>query len=439
MRGEIDADETLRIPEQRPGGVSCERDVPGGVGDGHVDADGDPIHDPAGPRVDEVECARRERQGRPLGRRRPGVVRRDQDRRRERGEHGGGQREERDSATSPAAEDASFERGLSGADELAAGRVPLGRRLGERRLEDGVERGGQVCAVVGELRRRIVQVREDHRQLALAVERRGAGEALEEQAAERVDVGPAVDLAALDLLGRDVVDRADEAAIARQAADGGDVARQAEVADEGVLALRSVRDENIAGLDVAVDEPGPVRGVQRVGHLAGDPERAFGVERAVAPQHGAEILAFDVGHGQVERPVVLPSVDHVDNVRLVERSCDLRLAQEAAPKTLVIRHVRRQQLEGDPLPGLRVLGNVDGAHRARPDQRANAKARDDSTAANLRHRSRLSVPRPLAELNPGAEQGSARSPQRGQRTAPLFNVGAGGTVQPQRRAVFSTR
>ena len=77
------------------------------------------------------------------------------------------------------------------------------------------------------------------RRLALARERHLAGQQLEEQAAERVDVDPGVDRPAGDLLGRDVVEGADEAAGLGQAGLGGDVAGDAEVGDVGVLgALR---------------------------------------------------------------------------------------------------------------------------------------------------------------------------------------------------------
>ena len=172
-----------------------------------------------------------------------------------------------------------FERAPRGIDELAAGRVPLVRRLRQRGREDGVERLRELGPHLGEARRRLVQVGEDDRQLALALERPRAGEALEEDAAERVDVGAAVDRAALDLLGRDVVDRPDEAAVAGQAADRRDVPGEAEVADVRVLAVRVRRDEDVAGLHVAVDEPGRVRGVERAGDLRDEVERAPGSSR----------------------------------------------------------------------------------------------------------------------------------------------------------------
>ena len=137
-------------------------------------------------------------------------------------------------------------------------------------------------AHVGQARGRLVQVGEHDGQLAVASERRRAGEALVEQAAERVDVCAPVDLAALDLLGRHVSDRANEAALAGQAADGGDMARKPEVADVGVLAFLFLPDEDVSRLDVPVDEPGLVRRVERRRHLLDEPDCPFRFELPLA-------------------------------------------------------------------------------------------------------------------------------------------------------------
>ena len=51
--------------------------------------------------------------------------------------------------------------------------------FGERCREDLVERFGQVWPELGEARRRLVQVSEDDRELAVARERTRAGQALE--------------------------------------------------------------------------------------------------------------------------------------------------------------------------------------------------------------------------------------------------------------------
>jgi len=112
----------------------------------------------------------------------------------------------------------------SGAGQFAARRVPVIWRFREGRREDRVERSGQIRSSLGQTWRRLVQMREHDRQLALPVERPLTGQAFEEDAAERVLVGAAVDRPALDLFGRYVIDCADEAALAREAADRRDVA-----------------------------------------------------------------------------------------------------------------------------------------------------------------------------------------------------------------------
>src|SRR5207237_315974 len=73
---------------------------------------------------------------------------------------------------------------------------------------------------LGELGRRRVQVRVQDRDLRRTVERWSPGEALVEDAGERVDVGAAVHAAPLDLLRRAVLDRADEAPGSRRPVGG---------------------------------------------------------------------------------------------------------------------------------------------------------------------------------------------------------------------------
>ena len=123
--------------------------------------------------------------------------------------------------------------------EFAAGLVAVVGVFGEGGGEEVVEGLGQVGALVGELGWGFVEVGEDDGQLGVAVEGACAGEGFVEDAGERVFVCAGVDLSAFDLFGWDVVDRADEAAVAGEAGDGGDVAGEPEVADEGRLARRS--------------------------------------------------------------------------------------------------------------------------------------------------------------------------------------------------------
>ena len=120
--------------------------------------------------------------------------------------------------------------------ERAAAREPVVGRLRHGRRDDGVERRGHPRPDLAGERGLFVHVGVHGRQLALACERRLAGEALEEHAAQGVDVGPRVDRGPLDLLGGDVGDRADEVPVAGEARDRGDVLGEPEVAQVGVLA-----------------------------------------------------------------------------------------------------------------------------------------------------------------------------------------------------------
>ncbi len=223
---------------------------------------------------------------------------------------------------------------------------------------------------------------EHDRQLALPLERPLACEALVEDAAECIDVDPAVHLLAADLLGRHVVDRADEAAVAGEAADRGHVPRQAEVADVRVLAVGPVRDQDVAGLHVAVDKPCRVRGVERLTRLAHDRHGALRIEAPFAAQQLAQVDAVDVRHRQVQHAAVLARGECPHHIRVVERRGHARLPEEALPEPIVVRQLGREQLQRDLLP-VRVLREVNGPHRPACEKRPDPEPTDDAPGWTL--------------------------------------------------------
>ena len=243
-------------------------------------------------------------------------------------------------------------------------RVAILLRLGHRARDHGVEPGGEVGPLRGQPRRRLDEVRVDERRLGRRLERRLAAEALVEHAAERVEVGAAVDRLALELLGGGVLERADEEARLRQTRRG-HLLRDPEVAQ--VDALRRLRDEDVRRLDVPVDEPAVVRRVERARDLLQQVERLPEPERPLLLQQRAQVDALDVAHGDVEEAVRLARVVDRDDVRVVERGGDLRLADEALAEGVVAGQRRRHQLERDLPPQLHVLGLVDDAHAAAAD------------------------------------------------------------------------
>ena len=86
-------------------------------------------------------------------------------------------------------------------------------------------------------RRLLLEMGEEHRRVGEPGERRPAGQALVEQAAERVEVGAAVHLLAADLLRGDVVDRAERLGRAERRARLAQAPGEAEVGQVGVPAL----------------------------------------------------------------------------------------------------------------------------------------------------------------------------------------------------------
>jgi hypothetical protein len=225
----------------------------------------------------------------------------------------------------------------------------------------------------------------DLRDVALVVVRDPAGERLVEHAAERVDVGAAVDAGALDLLGRDVVDRADPHARLRQPALRAGVLGEAEVGEVGVIGAVAVGDQDVGGLDVAVDEPARVRDVERAADLHEDRRGAAWVEPAGALDERAQVGALDEAHRDEQQAVDLARVVDRHDVRVLERRGDPRLALEALAEVLVGREVRRDDLEGDRAVEREVRRPVDDAHPATPGDALDPVAADDVAGREVGH------------------------------------------------------
>ena len=166
-----------------------------------------------------------------------------------------------------------------GLGQPATGGVAQVALLGERRGDHRVERVRQLRPSLADGRRRVVHVREQRRNLVLALVRTFSGQALVEDAAERVDVDATVHRLPLDLLRCQVVDGAEDLPAAGEARDGRGVLGQSEVAEIRVLAAAGrPRDQDVRRLDVAMDEPARMGGVERGRDLAEEADGAFRVE-----------------------------------------------------------------------------------------------------------------------------------------------------------------
>ena len=100
-------------------------------------------------------------------------------------------------------------------------------------------------------------------------------------------------------------------------------------AEVGDLGRALLVDEDVLGLDVAVDDALGVGGAERAGDLDRVGDRLGDRQPAVAADAVLERLALDVLEDDERRAVVLAGVDDADDVGVVELRDGPRLAPEA--------------------------------------------------------------------------------------------------------------
>ena len=190
-----------------------------------------------------------------------------------------------------------------------------------------------------------VQPGERGARAGVGLERHPAAQHLVEHDAEAVEVGAAVDRLGLDLLGRQVLGGAEERPLL------GEVGRLGGLGDAEVADLHPavLGQQDVGGLDVAVDEAGGVGDRQRAGDLGGDVGGDPRVDLAVV-EPGAQGLAAHQLHDDGLDAVVAARVVDVDDRRVRQAGDGDGLVAEAGDERLVGREVLVQDLDRDGAP-----------------------------------------------------------------------------------------
>ena len=134
-----------------------------------------------------------------------------------------------------------------------------------------------------------------------------------------------------------------------------------EVHDPGVPVLV---DEDVAGLQVPMDDSQPVGFFQALADLPGDRHRFPGRQASHLPDQTPEVLPGDVFHGDKVRPRILHELVHLADVPVGDLPGQLELVVEPFDRLLVGGDLRPDELEGDFLIELLVENPVDLAHAA---------------------------------------------------------------------------
>ncbi len=192
--------------------------------------------------------------------------------------------------------------------------------------------------------------------------------------AEREDVGSLVDRLSFRLFRRHVGDGSDDAPVAGERrgrhAGLGDEPRvflqlcQAEVED---LDPAVARDHHVGGLEIAVRDAALVRGADGVSQRDREVQHPIERQAALGNEVGKR-LAVDQLEGQKRNAVRLFNRVNGDDVRMIEGGGGQRLALEPFAAIAIAGELARQHLYRDSTLQAGIVGEVDLAHTAFPEQ-----------------------------------------------------------------------
>src|SRR6266571_4840907 len=137
------------------------------------------------------------------------------------------------------------------------------------------------------------------------------------------------------------------------------------------LRLTPVRDEDVRGLDVPVDDALRMCCIQRIGNLDTQIEYYFDLQR-LASNLVPECLPLQQFHGDEGSPIELVNLMDRADVRVIKRGCCLCFPLEAAEGLRIVGEFVGKELQGDVATELEVFGLIHDTHSPAADLAENA-------------------------------------------------------------------
>ncbi len=191
-------------------------------------------------------------------------------------------------------------------------------------------------------------------------ERRLAGQHFVEDRAQRVDIGPGIDRLARGLLGAHVLGSA-EAHPGLRDPHTAAVASSRERDPEVGHHRAAVVEQDVVGLDVAMNHPVAMGVVEPGGDFARDPNRVVNRKLNLASEPGPERLTGQVGHDEKDRPVDPAGVEQGEDVGMLQVGGGLDLLQKPLGPDQR-GDIGPEHLDRDFAIVAKVVGQVDGGH-----------------------------------------------------------------------------
>ncbi len=133
------------------------------------------------------------------------------------------------------------------------------------------------------------------------------------------------------------------------------------------LDLAVGRQQDILGLDVAVNHAMRVRHVEGLAELLDDGHHGCQRQRRVSIDQTLERTTLDIFHHQITQPIIVAHVVDGHDVGMLEHAGQVRLLLEAAYDIRAAEQVAVQHLDRDLTAQARVMGAIDTGHAAVAD------------------------------------------------------------------------